>query len=198
MSKQKIRIIFISLFGIVIIGLGIYLSKEIDNRNLEKKRHDVMRTVVSKLLTGPNQELITLYDEMFQQIVSGPDQQQGTSTQDSGIYIPDSSKLENKLREMYQPYFTEESYEKFEMQFLNEFHTYSTTNGYQVIVHDIDITQSETIPTNYSFMADMRYGIEGEVLKPIEVTGSIQMDHEEGKLTYIQFLNQDLFKTLRN
>lgn len=198
MTKRKVRIILISLFGIALVALGIFMYRAIINRSLEKKRHEVIRTVVTQLLTGPNQELITLYDEMFEQTRLKSDQnQQGESSQDSRIYSPDSSKLQNKIRNLYQPYFTDGSYEKFESKFLIEFYIFSTTSGHQLIVKDLDIKQSETNPTNYSFTAKVQHGKEGSEMEDIEVTGSVQMDHEENKLTYIQFINHDLYRELR-
>lgn len=203
MKHRKVTILS-AIPPIIILFSAVILFIIFSSLKSNSKNEDTIQAVARQVFTCPNEELILLYSNWNKEIDEYMlEKENDPNSPDTGTYsidviAPNSfSKLENKVHEIYSPYFTDRGYELFYKHFMNNHNTYSATPGYQIEVLKVDITQSETIPSNYSFTVFLRYGTIGGEKKDIKVDGSAQVTEEEGKLSYIQFFDRDLFYELK-
>lgn len=204
MKYKKVTILSIVLAVVMILSAVIIFV--INPLNSKLKNEKAIRVVVTQLFTCPNEELIQLYSDMNKELDAYLlERQNDPEHANEGVYVPDEndissfSKIKNKLMEMYTPYFTDKGYETFyDKLIFNNYVVYSTALGYNTEVVLVEITQSETISSNYSFTVSLRYGPTDGDKKDIEIDGSAQVTEDVGKLSYIQFFDRDLRMELWN
>ncbi len=154
----------------------------------------MIEAVVTQLFTCPNDDLTDLYRNMYRQMAEA-----ATIGEEERRKEPNySSLVEDKIKEIYGPYFTERGFEEFKMRFIINHYVYSTAVDYTVTASRITIKRSESIPSNYSFRVELQYGPEGGSLKDLEIEGSAQFYEEPGRLSYIQFRDPTLYRELRD
>jgi hypothetical protein len=195
MKTKRIFVIVAALIIVIILILsGNYIYKFIRDKSEDKKNKEVIEAVVTQIFTCPNEELINLYQKMYQQMAKI-----ATKSEEEPKTEPNySSLIEDKLKEVYGPYFTDRAYTKFKMKYIINYYVYATAMDYNVTLDRVKIVRSETIPSNYSFIVSVKYGPEGSSLKEMEIEGSAQLYEEPGKLSYIQFIESKLYRELRD
>ena len=188
MDNKKKRLLEIGLGAIVIIVaiamIFIYSEK---NKPMDKNI-EAIKKVVGQIFTGPDQEMVQLFQEYLQKLDMSVREPSTTnvSSEDADPY----SKIDEKLNTMYAPYMTKEFYEgSFARNYWSSYYVYSTTKGYELKVNNINITQSEKEPRNYSFVIDLNYGPIDSDKKNIIIDGSAQFAQEEGKISYLQIFD---------
>lgn len=194
MKKKRYAVAALLMLAIVLSFSGICIYRYVRERSEDKNNKKVLEKVVTELFTGPNDELIELYRNMYRQMTEA-----ATKSEEELKKEPNySSLIEDKIQEIYGPYFTEHGYEEFKMRFIINHYVYSTAVDYTVKVSRITIKRSEAIPANYSFQADIQYGPEGGSLTDMQIEGSAQFYEEPGRLSYIQFRDPTLYRELRD
>jgi hypothetical protein len=188
---KKISIAVGGLILIIVLSIsGICIYNLVKEREENKNNKEVIETVVTQLFTCPNNELTELYRNMYRQMTEAT-----TKSEEERKKEPNySSLIEDELKKVYGPYFTEQGYEEFKMRFIINHYVYSTAVNYTVTVDRITIKRSESIPTNYSFEADIQYGPKGGSMTDIQIEGSAQFY----ELSYIQFRDPTLYRELRD
>lgn len=174
------------IFILVALFLVILQSGKIKTGD---KNEETIQAVVEQIFTCPDEEMIDLYNDMQDTAINKSD-----SLTPGALVEFDSTEIEKKLKDMYAQYISEEWYDSFVEHFFTEFMIYSTAVGYETKVDQVVFTQSETIPTNYSFTIYLNYGQTDGEKKKHEIEGSAQISEKDGKVSYIQFFADRDFK----
>lgn len=197
-TKRYIRLgVVVLLLAVLLSVIAIFVIPAVREGSRDKKNKEVIEAVVKQVLTCPNDELIGLYTDMYERIASELDSLENHPPKpEESITFSADSKITDKLNKMYGPYFTVNGYEIFQQRFLLLYFTYSTALEYSITMDDIEITRSDTIQTNYSFTAYISHGAEDGEQQKLEIGGSAQFYEEEGRLSYLQFLDRELSREL--
>ncbi|HWT26407.1 MAG TPA: hypothetical protein VN131_00575 [Mobilitalea sp.] len=186
-TKKKV-LLFIGLFFLIIIIF--FTIKMLKEKSTLNKNKETIRIVNEQIFTCPNNDIISLYNDML-----NTTENKAQST--PGLGVVDSTELDKKLYEMYSNYISSEWFESFRTKYYSKFYVYSIASEYEMKVHTIDIVQSKKIPTNYSFTIYLTYGPKDGVKKDTEVEGSAQLTNE-GKISFITFFDKNLYKEFRS
>jgi hypothetical protein len=181
----------VGLFVILTMIL-IILTYSVKMSAIDKNK-EALQTVIKQIFTCPNEKMISLYKDMnkeVEDIIANLPADTTVYTIDNKVY----REIDSELEHLYAPYISSEWYESFIFRFKTNYYIYSVAEGYECKANRIEITQSSTIPTNYSFAIYLSYGLK-EKKKEIELKGSAQFAKEEGKLSYIQFFIDRDFQT---
>ena len=197
MKFKKKTVLGICLGFIIILSTIFIVFALSEKKKSKDKNEKSIQTVVAQIFTCPNKEMIKLYSDM-EEVVA---EEKNLLPPETKIYSPSEesySEINKKIEEMYAPYILNRWYESFVKQFEMKYVVYSITNEYETKVDHIKITQSDTIPTNYSFTIYLHCGpIAGEK-KDIEIKGSAQFTEENGKISYIKFFDKELYPELQS
>ena len=189
-TKQK------TLMGIVIIVVlaAVALVVQVSMKeNARDANNEAIRAVVNNIFSSPNDEMISLYNDMLHKA-----EQEAASSVPGRTVGFDSTELDKKLEETYAGYIAKDWYEAFVNHFYSGLITYSIAGKYDIEVNKIDIAQDRSDPMNYSFTVYLSYGPVGGSKEDTEIKGSAQFAKEEGKLSFIRFFDNDLIDELRN
>lgn len=179
-------IILVAAIIIFIILLGKFKERSRERDSAEYE--ETIQTVVQKVFTCPDEKMRELYNNMYEEAANKAD----TATESKVVGF-DSTEIEKTLKEMYGPYISDDWYDSFVEHYETKLMIYSIASGYESKIDHIEFEQSKTTPTNYSFTIYLNYGqTEGEK-KDIEIKGSAQIAEKDGKLSYIQFLEDREF-----
>lgn len=183
MKYRKKTILGISL-SILCVALIIMLVVLISgDRKSDNKNEEAIKTVIENIYTCPNDELIKLYTELHNNMLTNPQLQVDI--------VGYHREINDKIEDMYKEYISSNWYDSFFMRFTTTYYVYSTASDYNITVDHIDITQSDTIPMNYSFTIYLDYGKVGDEKNRLEIEGSAQFSEEEGKISYLQLFDRD-------
>lgn len=183
--SKKLIIVFVVVITVIAASvLGFKYTEKIRKNN---KNKEMIRNVVEKIFTCPDEEMIKLYHNMIQKSLA---------SSDSDVVSLKSKELDKKMDELYSTYFSEEYFETFRQEYYINYNIYSTAEGYQIKVKRIEVTQSKSIPTNYSFTVFLNYGLKGEAAKDLSIDGSAQISKNDGKISYIRFFDKELMNEL--
>jgi len=188
LEKRRKQLLEIVL-GIIVVVVAIVMIFIYSEKNKPKdKNKEAIINVVEHLFTGPDIEMVQLFQE-FNQALEEMVSKKPVNT----MFSPDDSlynNIDEKLIKMYAPYMTEEYYNgAFARDYWSYYFVYSTTEEYEIKVDAIDITQSDKEPMNYTFTIYLNYGPKDGDKKDITIEGSAQFASEEGKMTYLQIFN---------
>jgi hypothetical protein len=188
--KFKKKTLFAIGLGLIFILTMIFLINILLRKiKPQDEIQDNMQAVLEQIFTCPDQEMI----EAFSNTYNIRDDEIIFDTP-SSITIGQfaTTEIERELKEKYAPYISDTWYDSFIQHFSNEFHIYSTAIDYETKVEHIEFTQSEKIPTNYSFTIYINYGPFHGEKKDIEIEGSAQIAEKDGKVSYLQlFTDRD-------
>ena len=196
MKLKKKAVFGICVGLIIILAIIIIAFPLLEKMKSKNKNEKAIQAVVEQIFTCPNEELIKLYSDMSEAV----DDKIDSLSPDIKIYSltdEDFSKIENKLEEMYAPYILSSWYESFMKHMQMNFVIYSISKDYEIEVDHIEITQNETISTNYSFTIDIHYGLIDGEKKDIEIKGSAQFTDVNGKISYIKIFDNELRSELQ-
>lgn len=198
--KKHIMIIVLMLLLTVVVILSVFLFRMMKDRINDRNNRKTIQTVVTQLLSCPNEELIGLYEDMYCETSEALEKHFDPLTGPDNLSVLDSSKIEEALEDNFKPYFTDRGYASFERWFLINDYAYSTALDYSIIVNKVEILRSEEIATNYSFTAYLTYGLTGSIGENIEIKGSAQFYEQVGRLSYLKLIDVDrqLYQELRN
>ncbi len=189
--KKQIATLLCALFLILSVGCN---QPNISDSNISKsddsqsntsfsKNKEAIQTVLTRGFTCPDKDLIDILNRM---------KSEGNMTTigkdvENPVYVNDT-ELENKLYELYGPYFTDKAYDSFISKYAITNSTIADQYGYQIKVEKVDVIQDEKDSISYSFIIYLNYGKNEEDRINGEVTGSAQC-LEEGKISYIRFVD---------
>lgn len=180
--KARVYLVVIAVWTLFLIGCS--RKQNINEQAIE--------TVVQNIFTCPNEDLDTIYDEMLEQMANAATLPKGTKSA--------LETYDQKLEEIYSPYFTEKGYEAFyrRMIYTRElsYHSFAKDAGYEIEVEEVEIKRSKSIPSNYSFTAHVYYGKIGAQKEKLEIEGSAQIYEQRGKLSFINIIDPTLMKLL--
>lgn len=177
-KKKTILGITLSIASIALLIMLVVIFS--GDRKSTNKNEEAIKTVIEKIYTCPNDELIDLYNNMINNVQSQDD-------------LDDHFKeINSKVEYMYKEYIASDWYDSFFIRFATTYYIYSTAPGYNITVDHIDIIQSDTLPMNYSFIVYLDYGKVGDEMTRLEIDGSAQFSEEEGKISYLQLFDRDI------
>lgn len=194
--RRYVLLAAILLLCIVLVFLGTFIFRRIEDRTHDRNNREAIRAVISELLTCPNATLIELYDDMLRSTNEKVMERNLTSSED--LVIMDSSRIDDELESSFMSYFTDQGYKAFQRWYYNYYFIYGTAMDYNITVDKIEIFRSDTTPTNYFFTAYLSHGPAGGYSEQIKVEGSAQFYEEAGRLSYLKLLDNQLNYTLRN
>lgn len=182
----RIGIALISIF--IVILLVVIFSKKTKSK---VENEEVIQHVVEQIFTCPDNEMVELFRDMDTAIhdITPSLSSKSLLELDNSIF----SNIDKKLEEIYASYISDKWFSSFVNHFYMKYYIYSTAIGYETMVDHIVITQSETIPTNYSFTIYLNYGPTDGYKKDIEIEGSAQILQDDEKISYIQFFADKSF-----
>lgn len=102
----------------------------------------------------------------------------------------DISPIDEELKVMYEPYITENYYNKFIGTHAMTFEIAARRAGYEVRVNSVNITPKENDSIGYSFKVNVIYWKDIEEKSTAEILGDAQCI-EEGKISYINYTDDD-------
>lgn len=189
--KKQITALLCTLFLILLVGCNnpdasdsnIHKSDDLQSNTAFSKNKEAIQTVLTRGFTCPDKDLIDILNRM---------KSEGNMTTigkdvENPVYVNDT-ELENKLHELYGPYFTDKAYDSFINKYAIPNSTIADQYGYQITVEKVDVIQDEKDSIGYSFVVYLNYGKNEEDRINGEVTGSAQC-LEEGKISYIRFVD---------
>lgn len=180
-KKKTIISISLSILSVALIILLVILIS--GDRKPASKNEEAIKTVVENIYTSPNDELLKLQAELENKLLTNPPSQ---------VDILDYYKdINDKIGEIYKEHISSDWYDSFLMRFANSYYIYAIASDFNITVDHIDITQSDTMPTNYSFIVYLDYSKVGEEKARLEIEGSAQFTEEEGKISYLQLFDRD-------
>jgi hypothetical protein len=185
-TKTLLGVGLVLIFILTTIFLTSTLLRKMKPQDENQKN---IQIVLEQIFTCPDQEMIDAFSNMY--IIKD---EEINFDNPSSIVIGqfDTTEIEQKLKEKYAPYISDTWYDSFIQHFYNEFRIYSTAIDYETKVKHITITQSEKIPTNYSFTIDFNYVPSQGEKKDIKIEGSAQISEKDGKISYLQlFADRD-------
>lgn len=187
LEKRSKKLLELGLGALVIVVAIAMLFIYSDKRKPMDKNEEAIRIVVEQLFSGPDQEMVQMFQKFVQDLEEVTPKQLNTGiSSDTNLY----SDIDEKLAIMYAPYMTEEYYKGgFSRNYWSYYYVYSTATGYERKVNDIEITRSENDPINYSFIIHLNYGPQDGDKKEIKIEGSAQFAQEEGKISYLQIFD---------
>lgn len=170
-SRKQIIIAWAALLAGILLIAAAFAVPDILEKRMDNKNRKALKTVATKIFTCPNKELVD-------------------------IFAGSSLTLEKDIRNYFEPYFTDNGLNKFIIGFTLGTKVYSTASGYRIKVDKVEISRSKEIKTNYSFKVHLSHGEEGSTMETAVIGGSAQFYEEQGKLSYIQFFDSELFNKL--
>lgn len=182
------------IFILTTILLVIILSGKFKSKDENEK---IIQAVIEQIVTCPDKKMIELYKDMY----NNPNiaLNKSDSPPPGTVVKFASTEIDKKLEEMYSPYISDEWFDSFVKHFAIQYHIFSTAVGYETKVEHIEFTQSEAIPTNYSFTIYLNYGKTNGKKNDIEIEGSAQISEKDGKVSYIQlFTGRDFLMEFWN
>lgn len=180
-------VLIILCISFILVKSSLF-EKDLNMASMEDEENiTAIETILNHQFNGPDYKLIELWEEKATII--------GGNGETSAPEQP--TKLDKYLAELYQPYFTDNMYEKYLSSFAMSYQTPAYKNGYEIKVAAIDI--KEKTEDAYDFKVSVIYHKNGESKQnTAEVTGSVHI-YEPGKIASIKFLNDSgLLKTLIN
>ncbi|KGP74713.1 hypothetical protein [Pontibacillus yanchengensis] len=146
----------------------------------EKKHIDTIKHVLEKQFTGPDEELVELFEDPENVTVIGGE---GES---SSPETP--TELDKYLEKQYKSYFTPNMYERFIGNFAMDYPLRSHATDYQFRVGNIELDQAESTEGAYDFTVHVMYGKDGMDEKEKKVEGRVNVNGE-GKISNIKILD---------
>jgi len=183
-KKRHIAPIFLS---IIMVTVAVFLMISLINQSLdstnqlaagindEDKNKAVIRAVLEKEFTGPDENYLLRLEEMF-------DHQEDPSYE---VYV---GRLNDYIEETYSSYFTESGLDSFKTTTpAFRYHFSGRNYDYQLSISKIEVIQSDNpnTPKSYSFTGLVEYEDEVGETSQFEVQGKA-ICSEEGKIGRIQ------------
>ena len=100
----------------------------------------------------------------------------------------DINPIDEELRNMYEPYLTENYYEKFIGTHAMTFEIAARRAGFEIIVDSVNITPKENDSIGYTFKVNVTYWKDIEDKYTAEVLGNAQC-MEKGKISFINYID---------
>ncbi|MYL33883.1 hypothetical protein GLW05_09755 [Pontibacillus yanchengensis] len=163
------------LLPLSLLGCSMEVTSSTEEKHIETIKH-----VLEKLFTGPDQELVELFEEPENVSVIG---REGES---SSTESP--TELDRYLEDQYKPYFTTNMYERFIGIYAMNYPLKSYASDYQLRVGSIEVDQIESTEGVYDFTVHVMYGKDGMEEKEKEVEGRVNVN-DEGKISNIEILD---------
>lgn len=172
-KKRKYIIIGLALLSTLIIAIISIYMVTLRPRMRNEKAIDA---VLTSLLTCPDVELTQLMELCAIKIGSG--------------YIEEPKpenleRLDNKMKEMFDSYLTENTLEYIKTSAL-QYHSIAEEKGYKMLVDNIEINQDRNDSRNYTFNIHLKYSGSDNEKNQMVVTGRAQC-LEVGKITFLRF-----------
>ncbi len=171
------------LFGILLFVVGCS-SSDISEPVHQNENVSTINTVIEHQFTGPDQELIELYNSPE----NGTEIGDGKEKSDEELEKP--TELDLYLKEKYQSHFTENMYSKYIVTYALDYQLAASMNDYKMEVNSINIEHNEKNEDIYDFTANVLYKKEENEQVIAKVSGRANI-YEEGKIAKIQFLDDD-------
>ena len=187
-QNKKIILGIGSFFLVIVVCLILSFAKRAET----DKNEEAIRIVTTQIFTCPDEEMLSLFKNMISAM-----ENRISASPEPGYGALESSSIDEKIKELYGPYISDEWYESFLQHFYSNFFSYSIADEYETKVNNIKITQSKEIPSNYEFLLSLNHGLKNGSKENIEMKGSAQFTGEEGKITYLRFFDKDLHMKLR-
>ncbi|MER2060222.1 MAG: hypothetical protein ABTA16_15490, partial [Niallia sp.] len=136
----------------------------------EDKNISTLKTVLNETYTVPNKELRDILEDPSNFTVIGAEEKTSLS-----------NNLDAYLEKKYQPYFTEEMYDKYIGTYALSYVAPSPGNSVMKI-KDVEVEQTEKMQNIYDFTAIIDYKkVEGSKVEKYEVKGQVNFS-ENGKI----------------
>jgi len=180
-TAYRIVIPFLIL-GVFLFAVGCSSNNDASGSNPNSPQDENLSTleaVLENTFTGPNQELNRLSNDPENLTVIG---------KNSETKNPESpNELVLYLEEMYQPHFTEETYNEYVGEYV---FSYQAKENDEMKVDNIDIKQKESNEIIYDFTANVEYQAEGNEAQVYELKGQANFS-EEGKIKEFKLYSDD-------
>ncbi|AMQ06516.1 hypothetical protein H7992_13180 [Sporosarcina sp. resist] len=192
-TKTMVGILFLLFSCFLIVGCSQEKPEDPEKivTPIEDKNKAVIRAVLEKVFTGPDEEYLRLSEELYKQQMD-PSYEGYVGTE----VAPDTEEITSYLKESYSSYFTELGFDFF----VNAtpalgYHSYPV--DYQLSIADIEVIQSDNpiAPKEYDFTAQVEYVNEAGKTTQFEISG-MAICSEEGKIGRITINDGGLLKKI--
>lgn len=167
-EKNHLLFVFIFICGLMLIGSGCGTVT-----NDEDEDESSLEAVLVKLFTGPDEKLVELASDPDNQTVIG--QGVENNNEDSN---EEETELDEYLKELYEPYFTEEAFEAFKAIYVLDYQLKAETNDVEMKPNSIEIEKVDEENGRYNFTLDVVYENDAES-ETSEVTGLVNFSGNE-------------------
>ncbi len=144
---------------------------------------NTIETVLEHSFTGPEQELIEIWNNIYNDEAELED------------VLSAIGALNSYTSDKFKPYFAEESYPSFISAFGFTFLDTAYRNGYQLYLMSIEMETSEVKDNIYNFSLEILYQKEDSAEQVVNITGQANLN-EDGLISNIFIRGNELLEAL--
>lgn len=183
MKNKKCKLLIISIVIIFILLISGCNNPDIDK---EEDIHEInisaIEHVLKKSLTCPSLNNLDDINPSTEGIsIIGNGDNKVSEKQEK-------NPISEELKSIYEPYFTENYYEKFIGTHAMTFEAAARRAGYKIRVDNINVTTKENDAIGYDFKVNVTYWKDSKEKSTAELSGTAQC-LEEGKISYINYFD---------